>query len=132
MNRITEALKKGTVGELLVQLRLLEHKVQAAPPIKDTGNDLIAIRGEVFRAIQVKTTTKNSWSKGRLPKMYHVVAVVKFEYSAESFCLDESSIYLIPRNEVDKAPTNISRLQSFLMTRNHVNSLFPIKENYLQ
>lgn len=34
MNRITDKMKIGTVGELLVQLRLLEHDIQAAPPLK--------------------------------------------------------------------------------------------------
>jgi hypothetical protein len=56
-NPITEAIKTGTVGELLVQLRLLQYDVQAAPPLKDSGNDLIALRGFVVRTIQVKTTT---------------------------------------------------------------------------
>ena len=56
MNKITDNLKLGTVGELLVQLRLLEFDVQAAPPLKDSGNDLIAIRGIAMRAIQVKAT----------------------------------------------------------------------------
>ena len=54
MNKITDNLKLGTIGELLVQLRLLEFDVQAAPPLKDSGNDLIAIRGIDMRAIQVK------------------------------------------------------------------------------
>lgn len=39
----------GTVGELLVQLRLLEFGVQSAPPIRDSGNDLIAIKGRVVK-----------------------------------------------------------------------------------
>ncbi len=49
MNKITDNLKLGTFGELLVQLRLLEFDVQAAPPLKDSGNDLIAIRGTAMR-----------------------------------------------------------------------------------
>jgi len=40
-------------------LRLFQHGVQAAPPLKDSGNDLIAVRERVFRAIQVKTTTQD-------------------------------------------------------------------------
>ena len=55
-NPITERVKIGTIGELLVQLRLLQYDVQAAPPIKDSGNDLIAVKGEAFRGVQVKTT----------------------------------------------------------------------------
>ena len=77
MNRITDNLKIGTVRELLVQLRLLEHDVQAAPPIKDSGNDLIAVRGESFRAIQIKTTTGNNFDKPNPDRKYHILAVVQ-------------------------------------------------------
>jgi 5-hydroxyisourate hydrolase-like protein (transthyretin family) len=56
MNKISGQVRIGAIGELLVQLRFLQYDVQAAPPLKDSGNDLIAIRGEQWRAIQVKTT----------------------------------------------------------------------------
>lgn len=57
-NTLPKNLSIGTIGELLVQLRLLEFGVQAAPPIKDSGNDLIAIKGEVVKFIQIKTSKK--------------------------------------------------------------------------
>ncbi len=41
MNPISEEIKIGTIGEILVQLRLLQYEVQAAPALKDSGNDLI-------------------------------------------------------------------------------------------
>lgn len=132
MNYITEMMKRGTVGELLVQLRLLEHGVQAAPPIKDSGNDLIAIRKDIFKAIQVKTTITNRLRKGRLPKMYHILAMVKIEHDNKSVYLDKSLIYLIPRNEVNNAPTTLSKLKKFLMTPAHVDSLFSKKNEGLQ
>jgi len=53
MNSLSDTFLKGTFGELFVQLRLLQYEIQAAQPLKDTGNDLIAIKGEVFKAIQV-------------------------------------------------------------------------------
>ena len=53
LNQITNKIQTGTIGELLVQIRLLQYGVQAAPPIKDSGNDLIAMNGEVFRAVSV-------------------------------------------------------------------------------
>lgn len=56
MNPLTDQTTLGTVGELLVQLRLLQFDVQASPPLKDSGNDLIAIRGRCVRSIQVKAT----------------------------------------------------------------------------
>jgi len=52
----TPELRVGTIGELLVQLRLLQFHVQAAAPLKDSGNDLIAVRATRFHTIQVKTT----------------------------------------------------------------------------
>jgi hypothetical protein len=124
MNLITERIRIGTVGELLVQLRLLEHKIQAAPPIKDSGNDLIAVRGEVFRAIQVKTTKGKRYSKARLPEKYHILAVVQLIGGEESVYLDKSPIFLIPQEEVHDAPASISRLERYRMTYNHVNALF--------
>ncbi len=56
MNPLSKTCITGTIGELLVQLRLFQYGVQAAPPLKDSGNDLIAVRRETFRAVQVKTT----------------------------------------------------------------------------
>ena len=53
MNKITDRIQTGTVGELLVQIRLLQFGVQAAPPIKDSGNDLIAVNDREFRAVSV-------------------------------------------------------------------------------
>ena len=62
MNPISEEIKIGTIGEILVQLRLLQYNVQSAPALKDSGNDLIAVRGEIFKAIQVKTSTKEKFN----------------------------------------------------------------------
>lgn len=125
MNRITEKIRVGTVGELLVQLRLLEHQVQAAPPIKDSGNDLIAIRGEIFQAIQVKTTTQEEYSKRNLPELYHILAVVQLVDDQDMIHLDRSSVFLIPRDRVPGAPTRIANLEEFRLSRELVNSLFP-------
>lgn len=53
MNQVTDKILTGTLGELLVQIRLLQCGVQAAPSIKDSGNDLIAVNGKEFRAVSV-------------------------------------------------------------------------------
>lgn len=76
MNPLSAHLTTGTFGELLVQLRLLQYGVQAAPPLKDSGNDLIAVKGAVFKAIQVKTTAKNRFRLNDMPKYYHLAALV--------------------------------------------------------
>ena len=124
MNPITDRIKIGTVGELLVQLRLLEHNVQAAPPIKDSGNDLIAIQGQVFRAIQVKTVTGERYQKGHLPEFYHILAVVHLRGGEQTLCLDQSIIYLIPQYRVEEAPTRIEALGEFEISKEYVDRLF--------
>jgi len=77
MNPLSEQINIGTVGELLVQIRLLQYGVQAAPPLKDSGNDLIGIRGNEFRAIQVKTTTGERFDLRDLPSKFHILACVR-------------------------------------------------------
>lgn len=104
MNKITERMKLGTVGELLVQLRLLEFDVQAAPPLKDSGNDLIAIRGTSMRAIQIKTTRAEEDGfpirVAQLPELYHALAIVKLEGGEDTLYLDQSRIFLIGKDDV--------------------------------
>lgn len=75
-NPISAELKTGTIGELLVQLRLLQYDVQAAPPLKDSGNDLIAAKGDRFKSIQVRTTTTGRFEKPPENKIYHILAIV--------------------------------------------------------
>ena len=95
-NPLHKTTHKGTMGELLVQLRLLEYGVQAAPPIKDSGNDLIAIKGEVTKFIQVKT----EFRLRKLPKIYHLVAIVDLQYDKSgNLLLDQSEIWIIKKGE---------------------------------
>jgi len=52
--------------------------------LKDSGNDLIAVRGDAMRAIQVKATKIEDDGyrvRGGLPEHYHALAIVKFEGS---------------------------------------------------
>ena len=91
---------------MLVQLRLLEYEVQSAPPIKDSGNDLIAIKGEVVKFIQVKTEGRQR----NLPKIYHIVAIVDFKYDNEGkILLDESEIYFINKGQKIKEKQKLTR-----------------------
>ena len=125
MNPISPELVRGTVGELLVQLRLLQFDVQAAPPAKDSGNDLIAVRRTVFRAIQVKTTAGNTYSVQDLPEFYHVLAVVHLAGEGDQLLLDDSRIFLIPKERVAKAPRKIDQIKEFRLSQNHIDLLFP-------
>jgi len=124
MNPITDKIRTGTVGEILVQIRLLEHGVQAAPPIKDSGNDLIAIRGSIFRAVQVKTTTGQIYNNNNLPDFFHILAVVQLESDENKILLDQSRIFLIPLERVKDAGRKIDGLSEFIMTKSLVDQIF--------
>src|SRR5688572_30149777 len=102
-NPLTDRVKIGTIGELLVQTRLLQYHVQAAPPIKDSGNDLIAVRGEAFRGVQVKTTAGNRVNQPQLPEHYHIVAIVVLAADEANLYLDKAVIYLVPRAVIEEA-----------------------------
>lgn len=103
MNPLPTHLSNGTFGELLVQIRLFQHHVQAAPPIKDSGNDLIAIRDEFYRPIQVKTTVNFpvKFNKKELPAHYHVLAIVVIPcdsiFDLSQIPLDACRIFLLQR-----------------------------------
>jgi hypothetical protein len=93
MNPLYATTKEGTIGELLVQLRLLENDIQAAPPVKDSGNDLIAIRDDSFRAIQVRTTTSDTIHKPRVAVLYHILAIVKLPLVNGRCVIRDAEIY---------------------------------------
>ena len=98
-NPLGEKTKIGTIGELFVQLKLLELGVQAAPPLKDSGNDLIAIKEGVVKFIQVKTTTTNNkYNSASLPKVYHFVAWVKLKIEKKMILFDKSEIFFIEKD----------------------------------
>ena len=129
MNRISPELLKGTIGELLVQLRLLQFGVQAAAPIKDSGNDLIAVRRSVFQAIQVKTHTGVTYKTQNLPEHYHLLAVVELKGKGHDLWLDRSRIFLIPKESIRHASRRFDRIQEFSLTQEHVDRLFSETES---
>jgi hypothetical protein len=124
MNEISPEIQTGTIGELLVQLRLLQFGVQAAPPLTDSGNDLIAVRGKVFRAIQVKTTKRSTYSKDRLPDHYHILAVVQLFGDRSDIFLDQSRIFLIPKRDVKGLSLNCDKIIDYLFSKRLVEELF--------
>lgn len=121
-NPISEQIKVGTVGELLVQLRLLQYGVQAAPPLKDSGNDLIAVRGEEFRGIQIKTTASWKFHWNNLKEHYHILALVGLAGEEENIFLDQSPVYLVPRSDVENL--KVHDLDNYAISQDHVNELF--------
>lgn len=123
-NPISESIKIGTLGELLVQLRLLQYNVQAAPPIKDSGNDLIAIKGEIFKAIQVKTRTTDNFGFQDLPELFHILALVRLVGEDNKISLDASRIFLLSKEEVRKSSYSVKELIDKELNEIRVNELF--------
>ena len=125
MNIISDQIKIGTIGELLVQIRLLQYDVQAAPPVKDSGNDLIAVKGQEFRAIQVKTTTNSHRIPIRnLPEMYHLLALVFLNGDGRNINLDSSVVYLLRRDDIKRKSYLIREIQDFILNEERVSYVF--------
>lgn len=124
MNEITTKIQTGTVGELLVQIRLLQYDVQAAPPLKDSGNDLIAVKGTEFRAVSVRTTTNGRYRKPHPERLYDILAVVHLKGEERQIFLDESDIFLIPSPEVSGVSNRCEALADYRVSEDLVRGLF--------
>ena len=127
MNKISQQTCVGTVGELLVQIRLLSYGIQASATLKDSGNDLIAIKGHEFRAIQVRTTTsrKDPVRIKRCKGEFHILALVLLAASDNPnvISLDESRIFLIPKASA-KTYFRTQKLGEFELNAARVSSLW--------
>jgi hypothetical protein len=133
VNPLPERLHIGTLGELLVQIRLLQYDVQAVATHKDTGNDLLATRGEVFRALQVKTTRTQGKHftfsyKETMTKAFNILALVRLNVGDTGVLLDKSSVYLLRRTEVEERGNGCFKVadleESFLLNAERVARLF--------
>jgi len=126
MNPLSENITKGTFGELLVQIRLLQYGVQAAPPLKDSGNDLIGVKGESFRAIQVKTRTGDRIQINDLPHLYHIIALVVLDPYGEgvTVSLDRCRVFLISRDEYERG---INDFEEYEISQDRVDELFSLQ-----
>ncbi len=127
MNELDSNTNTGTFGELLVQLRLFQHGVQAAPPLKDSGNDLIAVKGPVFRAIQVKTTTQDRFDLRELPDRYHLLALVALHGKIRDASLDETQVFLLSRQDLLSFGANslpVAQLAPYGLSADRVDHLF--------
>jgi hypothetical protein len=123
-NPISPNLVTGTIGELLVQLRLLQYGVQAAPPLKDSGNDLIALKGYEVRTIQVKTSANGVPNFQNLPERYHLLALVMLRGHDDTLFLDETQIYLVPKADVPNLRRSPEHLEPYLLNTQHIERLF--------
>ncbi len=126
MNPITNKMSTGCVGELLVQLRLLQFGVQAAHPLEDSGNDLIAVNGKEFRAVSVRTTTIGKYTKPKTKRAYHILAVVHLSGEDRDIHLDRSDIFLIPQADVADVSCRCDQLGKYKYSREQVERLFGV------
>ena len=120
-NPLPPPLATGTLGEILVQLRLLQFGVQAAPPIKDTGNDLVAFLGRTVRTLQVKTSANRVSRDRRLPQHYDVLALVLLDSADGVVALDASRVFLIPRESVLGTLRNVTSLAQYELLHDNVD-----------
>jgi len=110
-NLVSRSTYIGTIGELLVQLRLFEYGVQAAPPIKDSGNDLIAIRGEVIKFIQVKTKDRSKSYSRKMPKIYHLVIYVDIKRGEkDKIMFDKSEVWVRGKSESIRQKRELNKI----------------------
>ena len=123
-NPLHPNLATGTIGELLTQLRLLQYGVQAAPPLKDTGNDLIALKGWVIRCVQVKTTAGDTFNLNKLPEKYHFVLLVKLEGEGDDIFLDQTKIFLLTKEEITKSIYAVRELSGKVISKNIIDKIF--------
>jgi hypothetical protein len=128
-NPISKEIKTGTVGELLVQLRLLQYGVQAAQPLKDSGNDLIALKGFAIRCVQVKSSTNDVPAWPHRDRLYHLLAVVRLVADGHDLFLDQSTVYLLSREEVHCAARSWRGLEGFTLSERRIEALFRESEH---
>lgn len=126
-NPISKEVKIGTLGELLVQIRLLQYDVQAAPPLKDSGNDLIAAKGDVFKSIQVKTINDSDRFDLREidRKIINVVALVRLIGEDREVSLDDTDIFLLTKDDIaDKQTISPETISDKILTNERINEIW--------
>lgn len=132
MNPLPPKVNRGTLGELLAQVHLLANGVQAAPPLRDSGNDLIACCGKSILSLQVKTAKRHDFAKRRLPQLYHAAVFIVLK-EIEGFCdISRPDIYLMSRDEIERA-TSLGKkaLEPFRMSCERVKNFFPFRKSWV-
>lgn len=105
----------------------------------DTGNDLLAVRGQAFRAIQVKTTLGRGAPREliafkyrpTISRAFHILALVFMVKHESTALLDQCSIYLLPKEEATKGRYSKNELQRYLLAQEHVDKFFPKDDAYI-
>ena len=129
-NAISPQLTIGTIAELLVQARLLQFDVQAAPPLKDSGNDLIAIRGNAIRRIQIKATKSLRYGAPKKSNRYDILAAVQLHGYGHEIRFDHCGVFLIEKSQMSSVPRAFAALSPDLrLSEARIDALFPRRKN---
>lgn len=125
MNPELDSHKTGKIGELLVQIKLLQNDIKISEPILDSGNDFIAIKGNreqsIFKSIQVKTRKNDTFEKLNELKFYDILALVRIYDNDEN----SAKIYLLSRTEVNgESSLSAGDLMEYEFSPSRLNSLF--------
>jgi len=125
MNALFENDFQGTLGELITQAYLLAHGVQAAAPVKDSGNDLIAVRGHSFCAVQVRTSRDGSINKPNPKRLYHILAVVHLPFDRDFPLVDKARVFLFRMQDVADLARTVDDYPDALISDDLVLKLWP-------
>lgn len=124
MDHATSAANIPAAGVMLLQIRLLQFGVRAAPPLPGSTADLIAIKGDVVRTIQVQARA-GLFDLRNLPEWFHFVAFVRVRVDKSAYALDQSEIYLVPREALGGLYLNRGgRMRSYLLTNELMGEYF--------
>lgn len=119
-NPISDKIQTGTIGELLVQLRLLQYGIQAQPPLKDSGNDLIGVKGRTVKFIQVKTTKKDRFPDyPNQNSIYDLLFIVRLKGHDDQILLDQSEIYILTKDQTKCVERNWNSLNAHKLSRDN-------------
>ncbi len=124
MNESPLSRRKGTIGELLTQIRLLEYGIEPTIPLIDSGNDIIAIKGRIVKSIQVKTKKQNRriWRFRNL-REYDILVLVNLDEQENK--LDCAKLYLLTKEQVNgRGSLTLKHVQDYELSESLINNLF--------
>lgn len=102
-----------TNGQIVNKLRLLVVYLSL----------VIQIKGNIFKAIQVKTRTGDRFDFENLDRVYHILALVHLIGESNEIFLDQSHIYLLRKDEIITSSYNVRELTGKEL-EHRVNELF--------
>ncbi|MCL5090119.1 MAG: hypothetical protein M1382_03015 [Candidatus Marsarchaeota archaeon] len=116
--------RQGTIGELLTQIRFLQYEIEPSIPVIDSGNDIVALKGNEVRRIQVKTKRHSSkiW---HLPNLREYDILVLIDLGEWENRLDDAKIYLLTKEQVQsRGSIDLRSVGKYELSVTLINTLF--------